>query len=184
MITYTKENIINTTAAKLRSGGFVCQNWHTVIEAYKKPNGEMVYHNTQTDIFFQDKKEAQTKPRFYVIVAGSRGFVKYVLLRDKLDHMLSNISKTHDIVIVSGTAEGADKLGEQYARERGYEVKQFPADWDKYGKSAGYKRNEQMAEIATACVCFWDGVSRGTMHMINIAKEKKLKLLVVEYNRY
>ena len=121
------------------------------------------------------------KEKFRVIIAGSRGFNDYNLLEEKCDFLLSEKVKTHDIVIVSGTARGADKLGERYARERGYELEAHPADWDKYGKSAGYRRNQEMAEVADAVICFWDGTSKGTKHMIDIAKEKKLMLRVIQY---
>lgn len=55
----------------------------------------------------------------------------------------------------------------------------MPADWNKYGKSAGYKRNEQMAIYADACLAFWDGKSKGTKHMIGLAKRHNLRLKVV-----
>ena len=117
---------------------------------------------------------------FRVIVAGSRGFIDYILLRNSLDKLLCD--KTSDgIEIVSGTAKGADSLGEQYATEHGYSIKQFPADWDIYGKSAGYRRNKEMAEYADALVAFWDGVSPGTKHMIDLAKEKNLKIRIIKY---
>lgn len=113
-----------------------------------------------------------------LIVAGSRNFKDYNLLKSKLDHLLKD---TSEVEIVSGTANGADKLGERYAKENNYPVKQFPADWDAYGKAAGYKRNKQMAEYATHCVCFWDGVSKGTKSMIELAKQHKLILRVINY---
>lgn len=113
-----------------------------------------------------------------VIVAGSRGFDDYELLQDRLDFYLVYQS---DVEIVSGTARGADQLGERYAFERGYAVKQFPADWDTYGKSAGYRRNAEMAEYADAAIIFWDGKSRGSKHMIDLAKAKGLRVRVVRY---
>lgn len=121
------------------------------------------------------------KEKFRVIIAGSRGFNDYDLMKMKCDYFLNEKVKTNDIVIISGTARGADKHGERYARERGYELEAHPADWDKYGKSAGYRRNQEMAEVADAVICFWDGVSKGTKHMIDIAKEKKLMLRVIQY---
>ena len=54
----------------------------------------------------------------------------------------------------------------------------MPADWNKYGKSAGYKRNEEMANIADAALVIWDGESRGSKHMIDIAKKQKLQVYV------
>ncbi|MEO5581136.1 MAG: SLOG family protein [Saprospiraceae bacterium] len=81
--------------------------------------------------------------------------------------------------MVSGTARGTDMLGERYADEKGIPKKQFPADWPKYGKSAGYKRNTEMAKYADSLIAFWDGKSRGTKHMIDLAKQYNLKVRVV-----
>jgi len=114
-----------------------------------------------------------------VIIAGSRDFNDYEFLCQKCDALLLNL-ETY-IEIVSGTARGADALGEQYAIERGYPVKRFPADWDTYGKSAGYRRNEQMANYADALIAFWDGKSRGTKHMIDLSYQYKLQTAIIEY---
>jgi|BioPla2DNA2_1021312.scaffolds.fasta_scaffold39782_4 hypothetical protein len=115
---------------------------------------------------------------FKIIVAGSRTFNDYTYLKKSLDKLLVN--KT-SITIISGTARGADQLGERYAQENGYNLLKFPADWDKYGKSAGYKRNEEMAKVADACVVFWDGQSRGSKHMIDIAQKYNLKIRILRY---
>jgi glycerophosphoryl diester phosphodiesterase len=56
----------------------------------------------------------------------------------------------------------------------------FPAEWDKYGKSAGYRRNEQMAQYAEVLVAFWDYNSPGTRHMINLAKQYNLEVHVID----
>ena len=82
--------------------------------------------------------------------------------------------------IVSGTARGADRLGEQYANANSLPLKKMPAEWDKYGKSAGYKRNEQMAEYSDCLIAFWDGQSRGTKHMIDIARRLDLEVIVIK----
>ena len=52
----------------------------------------------------------------------------------------------------------------------------FLADWDQFGKSAGYKRNIQMAEHADALIAIWDGKSKGTMHMITEACKRNLRV--------
>ena len=119
---------------------------------------------------------------FRVIIAGGRQFSDYGLLSAKCDGILSQKRMTHKIVIISGTARGADTLGEQYARERGYNLRQFPADWDQFGKSAGYRRNCQMADNADALIAFWDGQSAGTRHMIEIARERKLAVRIINYS--
>jgi hypothetical protein len=117
---------------------------------------------------------------FKVIIAGGRDFSDYQLLVEKCDKYLAN--KTN-IEIVSGTAKGADSLGARYAKDKGYSVKTFPADWAAFGKRAGYLRNEQMANYANALIAFWDGESRGTKHMIDIATEKGLLVKVTPYNK-
>ena len=116
---------------------------------------------------------------FRVIVAGGRDFDNYELLKDKLDKLLS--LKASNCTIVSGAARGADNLGEVYAEEKGYLLSKFPAQWDKFGKSAGYRRNEEMAKNADGLVAFWDGQSRGTKHMIDIAKAQGLAVRVINY---
>lgn len=85
------------------------------------------------------------------------------------------------IQIVSGGARGADKLGELYAHTNLHSLKVFPADWEKFGKSAGYIRNEEMAKYADCLVAFWDGKSRGTKHMIDLAHKHGLQVRVVSF---
>lgn len=109
------------------------------------------------------------------IVAGGREFSNYGLLRKTLLGL--------DITeVVCGMARGADTLGRRFADNNGIIVQKFPADWDTHGKRAGYIRNEAMADYADRLVAFWDGHSRGTKHMINLAKKKGLQVIVVQYD--
>lgn len=116
-----------------------------------------------------------------VIIAGTRNFQDYRLLKEKISFYLSNTPG--DIIIFSGGCAGADKLGERYAREHKIEVKKFPADWKRYGKGAGPLRNQQMANEATHCILFWDGISKGTKVMHELAKRAGLKIRVVNYSK-
>lgn len=118
---------------------------------------------------------------FRVIIAGGRDFDDFEFLERTMDNLLSNI--TDDIEVVCGMARGADALGDLYASKKNYSVRYFPAEWEEYGKSAGYKRNEQMAQNADALVAFWDGKSRGTKHMIDIARRYNLKVRVIRYGQ-
>lgn len=113
-----------------------------------------------------------------LVVAGSRSFTNYELMRIKLNKLRESIG---DFEVVSGKARGADSLGERYAKEYSLPIAEFPADWDRFGKSAGFKRNEQMAQYADAVIVFWDGKSKGSQHMINIAKNKDLPLREIIY---
>ena len=126
-----------------------------------------------------------------VIIAGGRDFDDFPLLMNKCIEIIAEETKKDDslekIRIVSGTARGADKLGEQYAQIAHYEVSRFEANWDCYGKSAGYRRDAEMAEFASeeghtgVLIALWDGKSRGTKHMIDLAKRYGLKVHAVNY---
>ena len=117
-----------------------------------------------------------------VIIAGTRDFNDYDFLKKNVDYFLQGINPNNEeIEIVSGNARGADKLGERYAKEHNLPVKLFPANWDKYGKRAGYLRNQEMANYADVLIAFWDEKSKGTKHMIDIAKKQDLTVIVVGY---
>ena len=105
------------------------------------------------------------------VIAGCRDYNNYDEAKNYIDFCLSNIRKENNIVIVSGCASGADVIGERYAKENGFEVEKYPADWKTYGRSAGPKRNKQMAEVSDYVICFWDLKSRGTKSMIDYAKK-------------
>lgn len=121
------------------------------------------------------------KPQVRLIIAGGRDFTDYELLRDRCDFKLSSVDTTHDITIISGGARGADSLAQQYSTDRNYALEIMEADWDTHGKSAGYKRNQAMSDVATHLIAFWDGESRGTKHMIDIATRAGHVVHVVRY---
>ena len=106
-----------------------------------------------------------------VVIAGCRDYNNYNEAKNFIDLCLRDIKKDNEIVIVSGGAGGADALGEQYAKENGFAVEKYPADWKNYGKSAGPKRNKQMAEVSDYVICFWDEESKGTKSMIDYARK-------------
>lgn len=116
-----------------------------------------------------------------VIVAGSRDFNDFSLVEKSLMmYFKENQLHRADIEIISGTARGADRLGEIFANKYCLKLTKFPADWDYYGKSAGYIRNEQMAKYASKenglLFAFWNGTSRGTKHMIDLANKYNLNI--------
>jgi hypothetical protein len=111
-----------------------------------------------------------------IAIVGSRDFNDYNLLKKTLYDYLINKCKNKNYTIVSGGANGADKLGERFADEYGFAKLIFLPDWNKYGKRAGYLRNKQMAEYADALILIWDGKSRGSQMMLELAKQYKLKI--------
>lgn len=126
-----------------------------------------------------------------VIIAGSRDFDDFPKLMNSCIDILFKITEQYNdldkIRIVSGVARGADRLGEQYAKVAGYEVSRFVPDWDGLGKRAGYVRNAEMAKYAVAdgsygvLIAFWDGKSKGTKHMIDLAEKNDLEVHIVRF---
>lgn len=116
----------------------------------------------------------------HIIIAGCRGFSDYsVVEKEVMDFIGKYIGKV-EIEIISGGAVGVDALGERYAKEHDLPLKVVNADWKKYGRSAGPRRNEQMARMAGTLIAFWDGKSRGTKNMIDTAKKLGLRVKVVK----
>lgn len=112
-----------------------------------------------------------------VIIAGSRNFNNYEILKNKVNTIIANILP--DVTIISGGARGTDRLGERYAIEHKLIFIQYIPNWDLYGKWAGFVRNESMAKEATHLIAFWDQKSSGTKHMIDIARKRNLNVRVI-----
>ena len=117
-----------------------------------------------------------------VIIAGSRT----VTDPDLVERAVVN-SGFHVTEVVSGGARGVDLLGERWVRECRVPIKRFNAEWDKYGKSAGYIRNRQMAQYVHendpnggALIAIWNGYSPGTKGMIKDARELGMQVYVEE----
>lgn len=121
------------------------------------------------------------KPVYSVIIAGSRTFDDYELLKEKCLYYLKGKMETHIVGIFSGAAKGADELGLKFAKEMGLQYMVFPANWEKDGKSAGFIRNQTMAGFADALIAFWDGKSVGTEHMIGIMNKMKKPCRIIYF---
>lgn len=130
-----------------------------------------------------------------VIIAGSRSFNDYVFLKTKLDEILNE-----EVVIISGGAKGTDSLGKQYGIEKGYRIEEYLPEWSnlnvepciiktntygKYNAMAGHNRNRKMLEQVINnddkgfIIVFWDGKSKGTKNMIDIAQKENIDVKIV-----
>ena len=117
------------------------------------------------------------------IIAGGRDFNDYERLKKVMDNCPYEITE-----VVCGKARGADSLGEKWALEQGVHVKYFVPDWSGLGRRAGFARNVDMAKYACEngsdnglLVAFWDGVSRGTKSMIDLATKKGMIVKIIKY---
>lgn len=117
-----------------------------------------------------------TRKVYRIIIAGSRDFTDYAVVEKEAGKIIDELlSKNPDayVEIISGNARGADLLGERFACEKGYRLWRFPANWTAFGHAAGPIRNRAMLEFAmdreAVLIAFWNGKSRGTANMVDIA---------------
>ena len=115
-----------------------------------------------------------------LIIAGGREFNDYESLSSKARLILKGFKRS-EMMIISGTARGADRLGEAFANQYNLQLMRMPADWQRYGRRAGYVRNEEMAVQGSALLACWDGRSRGTKHMIDLATRHGLDIHILRY---
>jgi hypothetical protein len=116
-------------------------------------------------------------PEVVVLVCGGREYGDQQHVSSVLDDVWFGLAPDQTMTIVHGAARGADTLAHRWAQARQVRVRMFPARWAEYGKSAGFKRNEQMASFldeqarggaSVRCYAFPGG--RGTSHMVAISR--------------
>ena len=83
-------------------------------------------------------------------------------------------------LIISGGAHGADSIAQDWAKMNNIEAQIFLPDWKKFGKSAGVIRNKDIIGLCEYCLAFWDGLSKGTLNSINLAKAKKIPIKIIK----
>jgi hypothetical protein len=109
-----------------------------------------------------------------LIIAGSRTFTDYQLLCQTLAPERPRITQ-----VLTGGARGADQLGYRWAWKHQVKHQLLPADWERFGKSAGVRRNHQMAQAGDMLLAFWDGRSAGTRHMISCMQQLGKPVVVI-----
>ena len=115
-----------------------------------------------------------------VAVGGCRYFNDRLEVFTGLDVCLAPYKDKETIVIMSGHCTGVDRLAEEYAKKHHYKLMLFPANWEKYGKAAGPKRNRKMVEKADLVIAFWDLMSKGTGSFVEYARKMKKTLRIIE----
>ena len=82
-------------------------------------------------------------------------------------------------MLLSGHAQGVDRLAEDWATSRNISIRHFLPDWKQYGRGAGLMRNKNMIDEATGVVAFWNGTSKGTKRAIELASQQNKLINVV-----
>ena len=135
-----------------------------------------------------------------VLGCGSRDFKEYDYVHNEqgiAEQMLAYLDKNiytkllqyegYDIEIVEGCARGADTYFRGFAGRHNIACEHFAADWERFGKSAGYIRNAEIVEYlrqpdSQFTICLWDGVSKGTRSTINMCIKYNVPTYVYLYN--
>ena len=109
-----------------------------------------------------------------IAIVGGRDFFDYDLLK-------KSIQFNHGDTIISGGAKGADRLARRFAYDNYLTLIEHHPEWEKYGKRAGFIRNELIIKDAYKVYAFWDGCSNGTANSISIAKKLNKDLEIIHY---
>jgi hypothetical protein len=111
-----------------------------------------------------------------VLVCGSRDWSD----KDAVANKLADLAGLPAVEIIHGGARGADSMADEIARLYGFSVRVFPADWNRYGRRAGFLRNlEMLDQRPNLVIAFQRNASRGTQHTINEARKRGIPVEVV-----
>lgn len=111
-----------------------------------------------------------------VVVCGSRTWNDAAIISRRLKKL------PRGTIIRHGGARGADNLAGRVARSLGFKVEEFKADWGRYGKAAGFRRNIDMLDTYPKpylVIAFWDGTSTGTKHTLDQADRREINTDIV-----
>ena len=126
--------------------------------------------------------------KYRIVICGGRHFNDYEQLKTTITYFLKQRKiEIENVEIVSGHCQGADMLGEQYAKEYGLNLTIFPADWQRYKRKAGPIRNKQMIEYIMqtenkAVIAFVSENSKGTKQTVLLAKRAGIFVVETHYS--
>lgn len=118
-----------------------------------------------------------------ILICGSRSISDTKFINQQINLYLKELSlDIKEVVIIEGGARGVDTIAKYWAMFNNIPYEEYPADWNKYGKSAGIVRNKIMVENANYVLILWDGKSKGTKNDIDLCKKLNKPYKLVEYN--
>lgn len=116
-----------------------------------------------------------------ILITGSRHHEDYKLIRDSIHQAWYDAGMPEKVTVVHGAARGADTLAAKAAHFMGFDQEAHPADWNRFGASAGPKRNAKMALLgADICLAFPLGDSRGTWDCVSAARARQIPVVIHE----
>ncbi len=123
-----------------------------------------------------------------LLVCGGRDCTDQKLVSNEISAELGAIAYIGggaDVVIIHGGAKGADYCAGKFAEQFDLECEEFHADWKQFGRAAGHVRNAEMLKEGrpSRVLAFWDGKSKGTLHMVTTAAAARLSVRIVPYTK-
>lgn len=117
-----------------------------------------------------------------LLVCGSRNITDKDWIYSQIEsYWYEHLACYSDPIMIEGAARGVDLIAKTYAVENNWKIEEYPAEWDKYGKSAGYIRNDIMVKKADEVLILWDRESKGTKHDIDLCKKYNKPHKIVIY---
>lgn len=118
-----------------------------------------------------------------LMVCGSRSIDDEQCVFSLIDACVKMLN-AEDVIIIEGAARGVDLIAKKWATDHNKQIIEFPANWELYGKTAGFRRNYDMIAECDYCLIIWDGKSSGTKHDIDVCSKmnKPYKLVTVNTN--
>lgn len=120
----------------------------------------------------------RTMTQVVLAIIGSRQYDDFEYFTAKVKKYIAKIGLPI-AEIVSGGAAGPDDMAEDFSIDQGYSFRAFEADWDKHGNIAGFLRNDEIVDVCSDVIAFWDGKSKGTKDTIDKALRKRKNVLIV-----
>ena len=117
-----------------------------------------------------------------LMVCGSRTIVDRDFIYKTIDECIAEKFPSDEIIIIEGEARGVDSIAKQWAIDHNKQIEAYPANWDLYGKSAGFRRNVDMVKACDYCLIIWDGKSKGTKHDIVLCTQYKKPYTLTKEN--
>jgi hypothetical protein len=115
-----------------------------------------------------------------LIISGSRSITDYNRVFELIDNFVAVNGRP--TTVICGGSYGVDTYGEWWARNNRIKVRKMLPDWNEYGKSAGFRANKDMAQVADAALVIWDGISKGSGSMIDNMRKLSKPCRIIMYN--
>lgn len=136
------------------------------------------FENDQKYIINKNTNDDEMK----VAIVGSRSISDQIFVETLFNCFVYIFGKPTKII--SGGAKGIDTFADDFAHTSNIELQVFRPDWSKYGKKAGFVRNEDIIKNCDICLAIWDGYSNGTKNDLELCEQYKKDFVLFNFKEY